>query len=218
MRAGELGVDVRGRTKRAAGAHQGPREPGLPVRGGRGVVRAAGPAQRSPTTPPPFEVLDVVVISERRRGNSMFAEATVKLRIGDETVHTVAEGDGPGARAGRRVSQGAEPALSAGARRPPGRLQGPHPGPEAATGAQDARADRGGARRASAGARSACRPTSSRPARPRWPTRWSCRWPAPPPPPRPPSASSGTRRCGRRSRPAARSGTRAASRPRRCTS
>jgi 2-isopropylmalate synthase len=44
---------------------------------------------------PPFEVLDVVVISERRRGNSMFAEATVKIRVGDETVHTVAEGDGP---------------------------------------------------------------------------------------------------------------------------
>ena len=44
---------------------------------------------------PPFELLDVVVISERRRGNSMFAEATVKLRIGDEIVHTVAEGDGP---------------------------------------------------------------------------------------------------------------------------
>jgi 2-isopropylmalate synthase len=43
----------------------------------------------------PFEVLDVVVISERRRGNSMFAEATVKLRIGDEIVHTVAEGAGP---------------------------------------------------------------------------------------------------------------------------
>ena len=40
-------------------------------------------------------MLDVVVISERRRGNSMFAEATVKLKIGDEIVHTVAEGSGP---------------------------------------------------------------------------------------------------------------------------
>jgi 2-isopropylmalate synthase len=44
---------------------------------------------------PPFEVLDVVVLSERRRGNSMFAEATVKLKIGEEIVHTVAEGTGP---------------------------------------------------------------------------------------------------------------------------
>ena len=49
----------------------------------------------APGYKPPFEVLDVVVISERRRGNSMFAEATVKLRVGDEIVHTVAEGDGP---------------------------------------------------------------------------------------------------------------------------
>jgi len=40
-------------------------------------------------------VLDLVVISQRRRGNSMFAEATVKLKIGNEIVHEVAEGAGP---------------------------------------------------------------------------------------------------------------------------
>ncbi len=38
------------------------------------LVRRSAPGYQ-----PPFEVLDVVVISERRRGNSMFAEATVKL-------------------------------------------------------------------------------------------------------------------------------------------
>ena len=43
----------------------------------------------------PFDVLDIVVISERRLGNEMFAEATVKLKIGQEIVHTVAEGSGP---------------------------------------------------------------------------------------------------------------------------
>ena len=48
-----------------------------------------------PGPPPPFEILDVVVISERRRGSDMFVEATVKLRVGEETVHTVAEGSGP---------------------------------------------------------------------------------------------------------------------------
>ena len=111
MRADGAGRRRAGQRARAARTDQGPREPGLPVRGGRRIVRAAGAAQRSPATQPPFEVLDVVVISERRRGNSMFAEATVKLSIGDEVVHTVAEGDGPGARAGRRVPQGAEPAL-----------------------------------------------------------------------------------------------------------
>ena len=44
---------------------------------------------------PAFEVLDVVVISERRRGIEMFCEATVKVKLGDEVVHTVAEGQGP---------------------------------------------------------------------------------------------------------------------------
>jgi 2-isopropylmalate synthase len=43
----------------------------------------------------PFEILDVVVISERRRGNGMFVEATVKLKVGDEVAHVVAEGAGP---------------------------------------------------------------------------------------------------------------------------
>jgi 2-isopropylmalate synthase len=43
----------------------------------------------------PFEVLDLVVISERRRGSDMFVEATVKLKVGEEQVHVVAEGDGP---------------------------------------------------------------------------------------------------------------------------
>jgi 2-isopropylmalate synthase len=40
-------------------------------------------------------MLDVVVISERRRGNEMFVEATVKLKVDDTVVHTVAEGSGP---------------------------------------------------------------------------------------------------------------------------
>jgi 2-isopropylmalate synthase len=44
----------------------------------------------------PFEILDVVVIAERRRGHGeMSAEATVKLRVGGRTVHEVAEGGGP---------------------------------------------------------------------------------------------------------------------------
>ncbi len=42
-----------------------------------------------------FEILDVVVISERRRGSEMFVEATVKVKVGADVVHTVAEGAGP---------------------------------------------------------------------------------------------------------------------------
>ena len=43
----------------------------------------------------PFEVLDFQAGVGRRRGGGMFAEATVKVRIGDEVVHTAGEGNGP---------------------------------------------------------------------------------------------------------------------------
>ena len=44
---------------------------------------------------PPFEVLDFQAGVGRRRGGGMFAEATVKVQIGDEVVHTAGEGNGP---------------------------------------------------------------------------------------------------------------------------
>ena len=44
---------------------------------------------------PPFEVLDFQAGVERRRGGGMFAEATVKVQIGSEIVHTAGEGNGP---------------------------------------------------------------------------------------------------------------------------
>ncbi len=55
-----------------------------------------------PDYAPPFELVDFMVIVEKRRRVSskqhqeeMFAEAMVKMRVGDEVMHTVAEGDGP---------------------------------------------------------------------------------------------------------------------------
>ena len=44
---------------------------------------------------PPFEVIDFMVITENRQGRGLFTEATVKIKVGDETRHTVAEGNGP---------------------------------------------------------------------------------------------------------------------------
>jgi len=44
---------------------------------------------------PPFEMLDFMVVVERREGRGIFAEATVKLRVGDRVFHTAAEGNGP---------------------------------------------------------------------------------------------------------------------------
>ena len=94
MRAGELGVDVQGSERELLGRIKELENQGYQFEAAEGsfelLVR-----RNKPGYVPPFEVLDVVVISEQRRGNSMFAEATVKLRIGDEVVHTVAEGTGP---------------------------------------------------------------------------------------------------------------------------
>ncbi|MCC6628254.1 MAG: citramalate synthase [Chloroflexi bacterium] len=44
---------------------------------------------------PPFELLDFVVLSEKRGEADILAEATVKLRVGGEVLHTAAEGNGP---------------------------------------------------------------------------------------------------------------------------
>jgi 2-isopropylmalate synthase len=44
---------------------------------------------------PPFELIDFTVVVEHRRGRGIFAEATVKVKVGEEVMHTVAEGNGP---------------------------------------------------------------------------------------------------------------------------
>ena len=43
----------------------------------------------------PFELMDFTVIVEKRGSNSVMSQATVKLRVGDEVMHTAAEGEGP---------------------------------------------------------------------------------------------------------------------------
>ena len=44
---------------------------------------------------PPFELIDFMVLVERRRGRGVLAEATVKVRVGPKIMHTAAEGNGP---------------------------------------------------------------------------------------------------------------------------
>ena len=44
---------------------------------------------------PPFELIDFTVVVEHRKGLGVFAEATVKVNVNGETVHTAAEGNGP---------------------------------------------------------------------------------------------------------------------------
>ena len=43
----------------------------------------------------PFELLDFTVIVQNRDERGVFADATVKVRIGEQVLHTAAEGNGP---------------------------------------------------------------------------------------------------------------------------
>jgi 2-isopropylmalate synthase len=51
--------------------------------------------RQEPGYRPPFELVDFLVNVEHRTGRGIFAEAMVKVRVGDEVLHTAAEGDGP---------------------------------------------------------------------------------------------------------------------------
>ncbi len=44
---------------------------------------------------PPFTLVDFMAVVEHREGRGIFAEATVKVKVGDQVFHTAAEGNGP---------------------------------------------------------------------------------------------------------------------------
>jgi len=94
MVARELGVDMRGYEPALLTRVKEMESQGYQFEAAEGsfelMVRRAQPGYVEP-----FEVLDVVVISEQRRSREMFVEATVKLKVGDEIAHVVAEGSGP---------------------------------------------------------------------------------------------------------------------------
>jgi 2-isopropylmalate synthase len=54
------------------------------------LIRRAQPGYK-----PPFELIDFHVLVENRQGRGMLAEAAIKVRVGDEVMHTAAEGNGP---------------------------------------------------------------------------------------------------------------------------
>ena len=51
--------------------------------------------RQQPDYHPPFEMIDFTVNVEHRQGRGIFAEATVKIRVKGEIIHTAAEGEGP---------------------------------------------------------------------------------------------------------------------------
>jgi len=52
-------------------------------------------SRMQPGYQPPFELIDFLVVVEHRQGRGILAEATVKVRVGDQVMHTAAEGNGP---------------------------------------------------------------------------------------------------------------------------
>jgi 2-isopropylmalate synthase len=51
--------------------------------------------RQEPAYKPPFELIDFAVNVEHRQGRGLFAEASVKVKVGGEVLHTVADGSGP---------------------------------------------------------------------------------------------------------------------------
>jgi 2-isopropylmalate synthase len=51
--------------------------------------------RQQPGYKPPFELVDFFVHVEHRQGHGIFADATVKVRVDGEVLHTAAEGNGP---------------------------------------------------------------------------------------------------------------------------
>ncbi len=51
--------------------------------------------RQQPDYAQPFELIDFSAMVEHRQGRGIFAEATIKVRVGDEVFHTAAEGNGP---------------------------------------------------------------------------------------------------------------------------
>jgi 2-isopropylmalate synthase len=51
--------------------------------------------RKAPAYVPPFELVDYKVICGQRGNEEPFADASIKIRVGGDVVHTAAEGNGP---------------------------------------------------------------------------------------------------------------------------
>ena len=94
MRAEELGLPLNGNERVVLEEVKQRESRGFQYEAAEGsfelLVRRTAPGYQ-----PPFELLDALVVVEQRDGRPMLAEATVKLRINGEVVHTAADGCGP---------------------------------------------------------------------------------------------------------------------------
>ena len=95
VKAAELGLRLSGEeARRAVRAVKELEGRGFQFEGAEGSFELLLRRSR-PDYTPPFELLDFLVLVEKRVGKEILAEATVKVRVGDEVMHTAAEGNGP---------------------------------------------------------------------------------------------------------------------------
>jgi 2-isopropylmalate synthase len=94
MRAQALGLELNGNERKVLQQIKELENRGFQFEAAEGsfemLVRRAAPDYQ-----PPFELLDFTVIVEKRGDNGVMSQATVKLRVGDDVIHTAAEGEGP---------------------------------------------------------------------------------------------------------------------------
>jgi 2-isopropylmalate synthase len=94
MRAEALGLDLNGNERAVLQQIKELENRGFQFEAAEGsfemLVRRAAPGYV-----PPFTLLDFTVIVEQRGNNDVMSQATVKLRVADEVMHTAAEGEGP---------------------------------------------------------------------------------------------------------------------------
>ncbi len=91
----QLGLDVSGeQAHRALKQIKDLEAQGFTFESAEGSVKVM--LQRmQPDYQPPFELVDFMVVVEHRQGRGILSEATVKVRVGDQVMHTAAEGNGP---------------------------------------------------------------------------------------------------------------------------
>jgi 2-isopropylmalate synthase len=109
VRAAEMGLEMRGAEAAVLARVKELESRGYQFEAAEGsfelLVRRSDPEYA-----PCFEVLDVAVLAERRRGDGrMFAEATIKLKVGSQVVHEVADGEGPVHALDRALRKALEP-------------------------------------------------------------------------------------------------------------
>jgi 2-isopropylmalate synthase len=96
-KASEFGLELAGGSERARqvlGRIKDLENQGFKFEGAEGSVELLI-RRTQPGYTPPFELIDFHVLVSGLYGGGMSAEATVKVRVGDQVMHTAADGDGP---------------------------------------------------------------------------------------------------------------------------